>query len=90
MLAVHNCLIIIFAATLHIGGHFSIHNLRTCHDMVIGTHLLWVVPSLHSVSYVPCLNYQLTSPTTEVENNRFLQKIGTCVPQCMVSDPRKP
>jgi hypothetical protein len=24
------------------------------------------------------------------ENNRFLQNIGTYVPQCMVSDPRKP
>jgi hypothetical protein len=34
LLAVHNCLFIIFAATLHIGGHSSIYKLRTCRALV--------------------------------------------------------
>jgi hypothetical protein len=37
--AVHDCLFNIFAATLHIGGRFSIQNLRTRHAMVTWTHL---------------------------------------------------
>jgi len=37
---VHDCLFNIFAATLHIGGHSSNHNLRTRHAVVTGTHLL--------------------------------------------------
>jgi hypothetical protein len=37
-----NCLFNIFAATLHIGGHSSICNLRTCHDVVIRTYLLLI------------------------------------------------
>jgi hypothetical protein len=55
-----------------------------------GTHISQVIPSLRSVNYVPCLLCQLTSPTTEDKNNRLLQNIGSHVPQCMVSDPRKP
>ena len=42
LLAVLNCLINIFAATLHTGGRFSIRNLRTCHGVVTGTHLSWL------------------------------------------------
>jgi len=38
--AVCNCLFNIFAATLHIGDCSSIHNLRTCHAVVTGTHSL--------------------------------------------------
>jgi len=34
-----DCLIDIFAATLHIGGRSSIRNLRTRHAVVTGTHL---------------------------------------------------
>jgi hypothetical protein len=37
--AVCDCLFNIFTATHHIGGHFSICNLRTHHIMVAGTHL---------------------------------------------------
>jgi hypothetical protein len=37
--AVRDCLFNIFAATLHIGGRSSIHNLRTRHAVVTGTHL---------------------------------------------------
>jgi len=40
--AVRNCLFNIFAATLHIGGHSSIHNLRTRHAIVTGTFSLCV------------------------------------------------
>jgi hypothetical protein len=29
-------------ATLHIGGHSSIHNLRTCLAVLTGTHLSWI------------------------------------------------
>ena len=36
--AVRDCLFIIFAATLHIGGRSSIRNLRTRHAVVTGTH----------------------------------------------------
>ena len=36
--AVRDCLFNLFAATLHIGGLFYIRNLRTCHDVVTGTH----------------------------------------------------
>ena len=41
--SVCDCLFNIFAATLHIGGRSSIHNLRTCHALVTGTHLSWEV-----------------------------------------------
>ena len=37
--AVRDCLFNIFTATLHIGGHSSIHNLRMHHAVVAGTHL---------------------------------------------------
>jgi len=40
--AVCDCLFNTFAATLHIGSCSSIRNLRTCHAMVIGTHLSWM------------------------------------------------
>ena len=40
--AVHNCLLNLFADTLHIGGLYSIRNLRTRHAVVTGTHLPWV------------------------------------------------
>jgi len=36
--AVCDCLFNLFAATLHIGGHSSIRNLRTRHAVVTGTH----------------------------------------------------
>jgi hypothetical protein len=39
--AVRDCLINIITATLHIGGHSSIRNLRTRHAVVPGTHLSW-------------------------------------------------
>jgi len=38
--AVHDCLFKIFAATLHIGGRSSTHNLSTRHAEVKGTLLL--------------------------------------------------
>jgi len=37
--AVRDYLFNIFAATLHTGGHSSIHNLRTRHGVVTGTRL---------------------------------------------------
>jgi hypothetical protein len=37
--AVRGCLFNIFAASLHIGGCSSIHNLRTHHAVVTGTQL---------------------------------------------------
>jgi len=36
-----DCLFNIFAATLHIGGHSTIRNLRMHHAVVTGTHLSW-------------------------------------------------
>jgi hypothetical protein len=46
--AVHDCLFYISAATLHIGGHSSIRNLRTCHAMMTGTHLPWTAIDLEA------------------------------------------
>jgi hypothetical protein len=43
LLAVHKCLFNIFVATLHIGGHSSIHNLSMHLTMVTGTHLSWAI-----------------------------------------------
>jgi len=37
--AVRDCLFNIFAATLHIGGRFSIRNPRTRHALLTRTHL---------------------------------------------------
>jgi hypothetical protein len=37
--AVRDCLFSVFAATLHIGGRFSVRNLRTRHAVVTGTRL---------------------------------------------------
>jgi len=42
LLAVRDCLLNIFTATLHIGGHFSIRKLRMCHALMSGTHLSWL------------------------------------------------
>jgi len=52
LLAVRDCLSNIFAATLHIGGRSSIHNLSTCHAVVTGTHLPW----LYSILWWICYN----------------------------------
>jgi hypothetical protein len=46
--AVRDCLLGIFAATLHMGGFSSICNLRKRHAVVTGTHLSWAV--LHAAS----------------------------------------
>jgi len=39
--AVCDCLFNVFPATLHIGGHSSIRNLRTRHAVLTGTHFSW-------------------------------------------------
>jgi len=39
LLAVRDCVFNIFAATLHTEGRSFVHDLRTCHAMVTGTHL---------------------------------------------------
>ena len=41
--AARDCLFNIFAAILHIGGRSSIRNLRTCHAVVTGTHITWIM-----------------------------------------------
>jgi hypothetical protein len=38
---VRDCLFKIFATTIHTGGRSSIRNMRTRHDVVIGTPLSW-------------------------------------------------
>jgi hypothetical protein len=48
-LAVCNCLFNIFAATLHIRGRSSIHNLRTRHAVVTGTHLSCICNNLKHI-----------------------------------------
>jgi len=49
--AVRNCLFNIFAATLHIGGHSFIHNLRTGHVMATGTHVSRKQATLIFITY---------------------------------------
>jgi len=44
LLAVRTCLFNIFTAAVHTGVCSSIHNLRTCHAVVTGTHLSWRIP----------------------------------------------
>ena len=41
--AVRECLFDRFAATLHIEGCFSLHNLRMCHALGTGTHFSWLI-----------------------------------------------
>jgi hypothetical protein len=48
--AVHDRLFYIFVAALHIGGHCSIYNLRTCHTIVTGTHLSWLL-QMHVINF---------------------------------------
>ena len=42
-LALCDCLFHLFVATLFIGGHSSIRNLKTCHAVVTGTHYMAIV-----------------------------------------------
>jgi len=41
--AVRGCLFNLFTANLHIGGHSSIRNPRTCHAVVTGTHIMDII-----------------------------------------------
>ena len=43
LLAVHDYLLNMFAAAMHIGGHSSIYTVRMHHFMVTGTYLSWVI-----------------------------------------------
>ena len=54
--AVRDCLFNIFAATHHIGGHFSIRNLRTPHAVVTRTHLSWKIEGITRTKHAasPC------------------------------------
>ena len=45
---VRDCLFNIFAATHHIRGHSSFHNLRMLHAMVTGSHISREVYIVHS------------------------------------------
>jgi hypothetical protein len=54
--AVRDCLFNIFAATLHIAGRSSISNLRTCHVVVTGAHLSWLLIIIVSYFQVDILN----------------------------------
>jgi len=40
---VRDSLFCMFAATVHIGGRYSIRSLRTRHAVVTGTHLSWLI-----------------------------------------------
>ena len=53
--AVHGCLFSLFTATLHIGGHSSICNLRTHHVVVTGTHI-----------HGGCISYMLLLVTVDM------------------------
>jgi hypothetical protein len=57
--AVRDCLFNIFAATLHIGGGSSIHNMRTRHTVITGTHLSWISFSTMLKIVTSCLILKL-------------------------------
>jgi len=65
LLAVCNCLLSIFAATIHTEGRSSIRNLRTRHALVTGTHLSRLVgfghfgPTEHSQTLFLCVERNL-------------------------------
>jgi len=52
--AVRDCLFHIFVATLHIGGCYSVRNLKSCHAVVTGTHLSRFATPLNALN--PKLN----------------------------------
>jgi len=55
--AVCDCLFSILASAVHVGGHSSIRNLRTCHAVVTGTHL-WFSRKLDSlIAVTDRINY---------------------------------
>ena len=59
--AVRNCLFNIFAATLHNGGHFSIHNMSTCNAFVTFTHLSCLYFVLWWIYYIKWLRRCIVS-----------------------------
>jgi hypothetical protein len=73
---VRDCLFNIFTATLHIGGHSSISNLRIHYTVVTGTHLLWHLNHcFHAITkkllyfYLP--NENLTNYVSCTTNNDY-------------------
>jgi uncharacterized membrane protein len=74
LLTVRDCLFNIFAAILHIGGRFSIRNLRTRHAMVTGTHL-----SRSILYYSPQI--------FEVPNNFIVMSVYTLLVSCRNLSP---
>jgi uncharacterized membrane protein len=50
--AVRDCLFNIFTAVLHIGGVYSIRNLRMRHAVVTGTHLSWYALYQSDLKYI--------------------------------------
>ena len=60
--AVRDCLLNIFAATLHMEGCSSIRNLRMCHALVTGTHLSGKLLAIqHSIfSSITAVSWSIT------------------------------
>jgi len=75
--AVRDCLFNLFVATLLIGGRSSIHNLRTRHTVVTGSHTFKV--------YIYYCHYRM-------RNVGYLQKTSKCIKNSKVrrSDKLKP
>jgi len=67
--AVHDCLYLIFADILRIGGRSSIRNPKTRHAVVTETHLPWLVHMYCIHSYITlgkrkkrlCLDHTITT-----------------------------
>ena len=57
---VRDCLINIFASTLHIESLSSIRNLTTRHTMVAGTHLSWKYICIGAAKCSQCDSHSLT------------------------------
>jgi len=74
--AVRDCLFNLFAATLHIGGRFSIRNRRTRHAVVTGTHLshgvLW---DLNTLEFGRKLQTSGETYWLNIQDRRFLKTL---------------
>jgi len=57
--AVRDCSFNLFAATLLIGGHSSIRNLRTCHAVATGTHYMLQTCHFHTVTLSTVWKWQV-------------------------------
>ena len=77
--AVRDCLFIIFASRLHIGGRSSIRNLRMCHAVVTGTHSSWIYIYIGCPTRYPTRHFCNNFTTNEDIATKFEADLPHCV-----------